>query len=93
MGGDGQGMLMGPNGMAGGRGQSVDAAGGPGARQSGRVDRRSVALMAALAIGFFVFRAITRPIDQLTRAAQQLAQGDLSARVVVDDQACASGLR
>jgi signal transduction histidine kinase len=32
-----------------------------------------------------VFRAITRPIDRLTRAAHQLAQGDLSARVLVDD--------
>ncbi len=42
-------------------------------------------MLAALAIGFFVFRAITRPIDQLTRAAHQLAQGDLSARVAVDD--------
>jgi signal transduction histidine kinase len=44
-----------------------------------------VALIAALVVGFFTFRAITRPIDQLTRAAHQLAQGDLSARVAVDD--------
>jgi two-component system OmpR family sensor kinase/two-component system sensor histidine kinase BaeS len=44
-----------------------------------------VALLAALAVGFFVFRAIIRPIDQLTRAAHQLAQGDLGTRVTVDD--------
>jgi methyl-accepting chemotaxis protein len=50
-----------------------------------------IALTAALAIGFFVFRAITRPIDQLTRAAHQLAQGDLSTRVVVDDHASRLG--
>ena len=50
-----------------------------------------IALIAALAIGFFVFRAITRPIDQLTRAAHQLAQGDLSARVAVDDHAARLG--
>ncbi len=43
------------------------------------------ALLAALVVGFFIFRAITRPIDQLTRAAHQLAQGDLSTRVAVDD--------
>jgi signal transduction histidine kinase len=50
-----------------------------------------VALLAAVAIGFFVFRAITRPIDRLTRAAHQLAQGDLGARVVVDDHAARLG--
>jgi len=82
--GSGQGMMMGPNGLAG-RGQSL-------MQQSAleRVNRAVllgglVALLAALAIGFFVFRAIIRPIDQLTRAAHQLAQGDLSARVAVDD--------
>jgi signal transduction histidine kinase len=42
-------------------------------------------LAAALAIGFVVFRSITRPIDQLTQAAQSLSQGDLSTRVQVDD--------
>ena len=84
MGGEGQGMMMGPNGLAG-RGQSL-------MQQSAleRVNRAVLlgglaALLAALVVGFFVFRAITRPIDQLTRAAHQLAQGDLSARVAVDD--------
>jgi signal transduction histidine kinase len=84
MSGDGQGMMMGPNGLAG-RGQSL-------MQQSAleRVNRAVfmgglVALLAALAVGFFVFRAIIRPIDQLTRAAHQLAQGDLGTRVAVDD--------
>jgi signal transduction histidine kinase len=44
-----------------------------------------LALAAALAIGFIIFRSITRPIDQLTVAAQALAHGDLSTRVHVDD--------
>lgn len=82
--GDGQGMMMGPSGMLG-RGQAM--------MQQAALERvnRAVliggllALIAALAVGFFVFRAITRPIDQLTQAAHQLAAGDLSARVVVDD--------
>jgi signal transduction histidine kinase len=84
MSGEGQGMMMGPNGLAG-RGQSL-------MQQSAleRVNRAVLigglaALLAALVVGFFIFRAITRPIDQLTRAAHQLAQGDLSARVAVDD--------
>jgi signal transduction histidine kinase len=84
MGGDGQGMMMGPNGMMA-RGQVV-------LQQAAleRVNRAVligglVALVAAVIVGFFVFRAITRPIEQLTRAAHQLAQGDLSVRVGVDD--------
>jgi signal transduction histidine kinase len=44
-----------------------------------------LALAAALAIGFVVFRSITRPIDQLTHAAHALTRGDLSTRVAVDD--------
>jgi signal transduction histidine kinase len=84
MSGEGQGMMMGPNGLAG-RGQSL--------MQQAALERVNqavllggcAALIAALAVGFFIFRAITRPIDQLTRAAHQLAQGDLSARVAVDD--------
>ncbi len=86
MGGEGQGAMMGPNGMMGGRGQTL--------LQQATLDRVNqavligglIALAAALVVGFFIFRAITRPIDQLTRAAQQLAQGDLSARVIVDDE-------
>ena len=90
MSGDGQGMMMGPNGMAG-YGQTL-------MQQTAleRVNRAVligglVALIAALVIGFFVFRAITRPIDQLTRAAHQLAHGDLSARVTVDDHTARLG--
>jgi signal transduction histidine kinase len=91
MGGEGQGMMMGPNGMMGGRAQTV--------MQQAALERVNravligglVALIAALVVGFFVFRAITRPIDQLTRAAHQLAQGDLSARVAVDDHASRLG--
>ena len=90
MGGEGQGMMMGPNGMAG-HGQTL--------MQQAALERVNravlmgglVALIAALIIGFFIFRAITRPIDQLTRAAHQLAQGDLSARVAVDDHASRLG--
>jgi signal transduction histidine kinase len=84
MSGDGQGLMMGPNGMAGHGADVMQEA------ALERVNRAVliggfVALIAALAVGFFVFRAITRPIDQLTLAAHQLAQGDLSARVTVDD--------
>lgn len=85
MGSDGQGAMLGPNGMMGGRGQTL--------LQQAALERINqavllgglIALMAALVVGFFIFRAITRPIDQLTRAAQHLAEGDLSARVAVDD--------
>jgi len=85
MSGEGQGAMLGPNGMMGGRGQSL--------MQQAALERVNqavllgglAALLAALAIGFFIFRAITRPIAQLTRAAHQLAQGDLSTRVAVDD--------
>lgn len=85
MGSDAGGM-MDPAGMMGaGRGSTLV--------QQAALDRVNqailiggfAALLAALAIGFFVFRAITRPIEQLTHAAHQLAQGDLGARVTVDD--------
>jgi signal transduction histidine kinase len=88
--GDGQGMMMGQNGMAG-YGQAL--------MQQAALERVNravlmgglIALIAALVVGFFIFRAITRPIDQLTRAAHQLAQGDLSTRVAVDDHASRLG--
>jgi signal transduction histidine kinase len=83
MGLEGQGMMMGPGGL--GRGSSLMSQAALGRVDQAVVIGGLVALLAALAVGFFVFRAITRPIDQLTRAAQQLAQGDLSARVAVDD--------
>ena len=90
MGSQGQGMMMGPGSMAGHGLATLQQ------EALERVNRAVllggvVALLAALAIGFFVFRAITRPIDQLTRAAHQLAQGDLSVRVAVDDHASRLG--
>jgi len=89
MGNDGQGM-MGPGGMMGQGGPPATA--GTGFGQQVVIDRVNqavvigglVALMAALLFGFFVFRSITRPVEQLTHAAQSLAKGDLAARVEVD---------
>jgi signal transduction histidine kinase len=88
MAGDGQGM-MGQNGPS----QNGMAGYGQALMQQAALERVNravlmgglIALIAALVVGFFIFRAITRPIDQLTHAAHQLAQGDLSARVTVDD--------
>ena len=82
--GNGQGMMMGPGGSLAGR--------GPEAVQQAVIDRVNSAvliggtleLLAALVLGYFLFRGITRPVDQLTAAAQTLTQGDLSARVHVD---------
>src|SRR3972149_5018859 len=45
----------------------------------------SIALIAALLIGYVVVRAVTRPIEQLTTAAHALSQGDLATRVQVDE--------
>jgi signal transduction histidine kinase len=81
--------------MMGNGGQGMMGQGGPpamagaGLGQQGVIDRVNqavligggIALMAALVIGFVVFRAITHPIDQLNRAAHALGRGDLSARV------------
>ncbi len=91
MAGEGQGAMLGPSGMMGGRGQALV--------QQAALDRvnqavlvgGAVALLAALVVGFFVFRAITHPIDQLTLAAHQLAQGDLSTRVTIDGHASRLG--
>src|SRR5512147_477494 len=82
--GQDQGMMMG-----GGMGQGQGAMHGPSQMQQRTLDRISsavllgggVALLAALVIGFVVFRAMTHPIDQLSHAAHSLARGDLSARV------------
>jgi signal transduction histidine kinase len=84
-GGTGAGM------MNGGRGPGPAAA--PGQLQQSVLDRVNqaivlgglLALIAALVIGFVVFRVITRPVEQLTTAAQSLTQGELTARVEVDD--------
>lgn len=89
MGNDGQGT-MGPGGMMGQGGPPATV--GTGFGQQVVIDRVNqavivgglVALIAALLIGFFVFRGITRPVEQLTHAAQSLAKGDLSTRVEVD---------
>lgn len=78
------GMMMG-----GGMGQGQGAMHGPSQMQQRTLDRINqaviigggVALIAALVIGFVVFRAVTHPIDQLSQAAHSLARGDLSARV------------
>ena len=86
MGSNGQGM-MGP-------GQSMMGASGPDFLQQTVIDRVNgavvigglLALAAAIIVGYFVFRSITRPIEQLTAAAHQLAQGDLGTRVTVDDR-------
>ena len=45
----------------------------------------SIALIAALLIGYVVVRAVTRPVEQLTLAAHALSKGDLSTRVQVDE--------
>ncbi len=39
------------------------------------------AALVALVVGFVLFRQITAPLEALTHAAQQIAQGDLQARV------------
>ncbi|MBI5567779.1 MAG: HAMP domain-containing protein [Chloroflexi bacterium] len=87
--GQDQGSMMG-----GGLGQGQGAMHGPSQMQQRTLDRVNqaviigggVALLAALVIGFVVFRAITHPIDQLSHAAHSLARGDLSARVVTTAQ-------
>ena len=43
----------------------------------------AAALSAALAVGFLIFRSVTRPVDQLRLAAQAVSSGDLSARVTI----------
>ncbi|MBP7687195.1 MAG: HAMP domain-containing protein [Thermoflexales bacterium] len=81
--GQDSGMMSG--GMMGGQG----AMHGPSQMQQRTIERVNsavvigggVALLAALVIGFVVFRTITRPIDQLSQAAHSLACGDLTARV------------
>ena len=45
----------------------------------------SIALIAALLIGYIVVRAVTRPIEQLTTAAHALSLGNLTTRVQVDE--------
>lgn len=88
--GQDSGMMMGGGMM----GQGQGAMHGPSQMQQRTLDRINqaviigggVALIAALVIGFVVFRAVTHPIDQLSRAAHALARGDLSARVAAQPQ-------
>ncbi len=89
--GQDQGTPMG--GMMGGlQGSGQGAMRGPNQVQQRALDRINqaivigggVALIAALVVGFFIFRAITHPIDQLSHAAHALARGDLSARVAAE---------
>ena len=42
-----------------------------------------VALIAALVIGYVVFRNIIHPVERLTTAAHAVSQGDLGARVAI----------
>jgi signal transduction histidine kinase len=90
MGQNGQGSPMGQGGMMGQGGSDGLAPGrGSAVLQQSVIDRVNqavlvggfVALIAALVVGFVVFRSITRPVEQLTVAAQQLSHGNLSARV------------
>jgi len=39
-----------------------------------------IAMLAVLAIGFYISRAITRPVDRLVLAAEQVSAGDFTAR-------------
>ena len=81
----GEGLGQGMMGQGPGAGRGLSAA------QQAAVDRVSqavfagggIALLAALGVGFFVFRSITRPVEKLTRAAQAVSGGDLSARVTI----------
>lgn len=80
--GEGGGM-MGQGGMMGNA---------PTTAQQAIVDRVNravmvgggIALIAALGAGYVVFRGVTRPIEQMTKAAQAVSGGDLSARVAID---------
>lgn len=72
-----------------GSGMGQGAMHGPSQMQQRTLDRINqavligggIALIAALVVGFIVFRAVTHPIDQLSHAAHSLARGDLTARV------------
>lgn len=77
----GQGLMRGP-----GRG-------GPGfAAQEAFLRRVNLALLAggvvaglvALGLGYFLFQAITKPIQDLSLATQQVAAGDLSQRISIE---------
>src|SRR5438034_3854378 len=45
-----------------------------------------IAMLAVLAIGFYISRAITRPVDRLMLAAEQVAAGDFTARANIKSQ-------
>jgi signal transduction histidine kinase/DNA-binding response OmpR family regulator len=52
-----------------------------------------VAIVLALVLGFLAATWITRPVDELTRAAGQIAQGDFATPVVVRERFAAKELR
>ncbi len=93
--------MGGPQGgmMGGLQGSGQGAMRGPNQVQQRALDRINqailigggVALIAALVVGFFIFRAITHPIDQLSHAAHALTRGDLSARVQAETQSSRLG--
>jgi HAMP domain-containing protein len=45
-----------------------------------------IAMLAVLAIGFYISRAITRPVDRLMHAAEQVSGGDLTARANIESR-------
>jgi len=45
-----------------------------------------IAMLAVLAIGFYVARKITRPVDRLMFAAEQVSAGDFTARANIKSQ-------
>jgi len=45
-----------------------------------------IAMLAVLAIGFYISRAITRPVDRLMSAAEQVSGGDFTARANIESQ-------
>ncbi len=68
--------------------ESLGPAGGPGFIHS--VDRAIIisGILIALAVGIigaFLARRVTKPISNLTHAAAKMADGDLTARVALDD--------
>jgi len=80
--GDGAGM-MGQGGMMG-RGLSAAQQAALTRVNQAVIAGGAIALVAALVAGFFVFRIVTRPIDQLRQATHAVASGDLSTRVKID---------
>ncbi len=80
--GNGPGGMTGSGGMMG-RGLTLAQEAAVQRVNGAVIAGGALALIAALVVGFVVFRGITRPVEQLTRAAQAVSGGDLSARVAI----------